>query len=297
MLNRIQSAIKALGLEPQETRPVPDSFSSEVSQVILRTGESVYLKIPFNRNKLHREYIMLNRLKDYHLPVPRVLDLWEGDEHNTGALLLEALEGYPLFKTKDTRLAYDIGVLHAQLHSVPMPGYGDDSRNGFQYLEHQNWRGYICNQFEKYQAPCRELLPEGLFEACLSHFDSVFTKLPEPDGPCVIHMDFRPGNLLVDQSHLKGVIDFESSRGGSSEADFTKVDRYLWRESTYIKQAYIAGYSSIRPMIDLDLVLPFYSFYDAFSAVGWCNKRGLEKNRRFYEESVAVLCRETGWNA
>lgn len=296
MLSRIENAIQALGLQPVETRPVPESFSSEVTQIILHNGESVYLKIPYNRNKLYREVAMLNRLRAYQLPVPRVLDVWEGDEQHSGALLLEALEGRPLTDTEDTKLAYAIGELHARLHSVPMPGYGEDSCDGFHYLDNQDWRGYIRRQYEKCQAPCRELLPEGLYEACLKHFDSVFRSLPKPDGPCVIHMDFRPGNLLIDHSRLIGVIDFESSRGGSSESDFTKIPRYLWREREAIKQAYIEGYNSIRPMMELDLVLPFYSFYDAFSAVVWCNKRGLDRNRQFFEENIAILCRETGWN-
>ncbi|WP_028552593.1 phosphotransferase family protein [Paenibacillus sp. UNC451MF] len=297
MFSHIQNAVEAFGLNIQDIKPVPDSFSSEVAQVILHNGGSVYIKIPYNQSKLYREYAMLNRLMKHHLPVPHVLDLWEGDEQCSGALLLEALKGSPLTETDDVKLAYEIGTLHAQLHSVPMPGYGEDSRDGYHYLDHENWREYIRSQFEKCKEPCSELLPAGLFEACLNHFDSVFSKLPEPDGPCAIHMDFRPGNLLVDQSRLVGIIDFESSRGGSSECDFTKIDRYLWKNRHPMKQAYIEGYSGIRPMIDIDLVLPFYSFYDSFSTVVWCRKRGLEKNRRFYEESVNVLCHQTGWKA
>ncbi|MBE1443109.1 phosphotransferase family protein [Paenibacillus sp. OAS669] len=291
----ILRAIEAFGLSAHEIRPVSDSFSSEVVQIVLQQGGSVYIKIPYNRTKLYREYSMLNRLYEYRLPVPRVLDIWEGDEQTNGALLLMAIEGSPLQNTDDVNLAYSIGALHAELHSVPMPGYGYDGQDGFRYIEQQDWKSYIRRQFDSFKAPCRELLPQGLYDACLSHFDSVFTKLPAPDGPCVIHMDFRPGNLLVNESRLVGVIDFESSRGGSSECDFTKMDRYLWQDRPSMKHAYLLGYTSIRSILDLDLVLPFYSFYDSFSSVGWCKQRGLEKNRRFYEESVAVLCHETGW--
>lgn len=49
------------------------------------------------------------------------------------------------------------------------------------------------------------------------------------------HMDFRPGNILVNGNEVAGIIDFESARGGSSEIDFTKViNRFdlclLWKE-------------------------------------------------------------------
>ncbi|UPK47676.1 hypothetical protein [Paenibacillus pabuli] len=63
---------------------VPESFSSDVYKLGLVSGEDVYVKIPFNKDKLFREFQMLETLKDV-LPVPKVLDIWYGDEITTGA--------------------------------------------------------------------------------------------------------------------------------------------------------------------------------------------------------------------
>ena len=39
---------------------------------------------------------------------------------------------------------------------------------------------------------------------------------------------------------------------------------------------------SIRPLINLQEVLPFYRFTDAFNAIGWCKRRGIEEHQAFY---------------
>ena len=38
---------------------------------------------------------------------------------------------------------------------------------------------------------------------------------------------------------------------------------------------------SIRPFIDLQEVLPFYRFFDAFNSIGWCRRSGIEKHQNF----------------
>lgn len=108
-------------------------------------------------------------------------------------------------------------------------------------------------------------------------------------------MDFRPGNILVKGNEVAGIIDFESTRGGSSEIDFTKVNRYIREVNPRTKIPFIEGYQSIRPMLALERVLPFYDFYDAFCAVVWCKKRGIEKNQTFLQESILTLRNSVGY--
>jgi aminoglycoside phosphotransferase (APT) family kinase protein len=136
---------------------------------------------------------------------------------------------------------------------------------------------------------CEQILESVLYRRCIAYFEKAFHTLPEPDGPCVVHFDFRPGNILVQNDTIVGLIDFESARGGSSEVDFTKINRYVWTTYPGTKSAFEEGYKSIRPLISLEAVLPFYSFYDAFSSVVWCQRRGMDKNRKFLEDSISTL--------
>lgn len=287
-MSSIMNVIEKMKLNVLSIDGVPDSFSSEVYKLTLAGGEHVYVKIPFNRNKLFREFQMLETLKNV-LPVPEVLDFWSGDEHMTGALLLSAIQGMPCTETVDEKLSFQIGMHHAMLHEVSMPGYGCHVTDGFKVFEPNDWRLHIQSNFEKWKEPCQEMLDPELYERSVLHFDRVFSALPDPDGPCIVHMDFRPANILVNGSDVAGMIDFESARGGSSEIDFTKVNRYIWEVNPGTKASYIEGYQTIRPMLDLETVLPFYDFYDAFSAVVWCKNRGIEKNRTFLEENILTL--------
>lgn len=292
-MNPIQRIIEKLKLNVLKIDDVPESFSSEVYKLTLVSGEAVYLKIPFNKDKLVRECTMLELLKEV-IPVPKVLDIWEGDDSRVGALLLSAIPGLPCSRVTDPKLACQIGEVHARLHNVAMPAYGVYHSDGFKPLRNNDWRLYIKNNFVKWQAINKNILNGALFEKCLIHFESLFAALPDSDGPRVVHMDFRPGNILVDDNKVMGIIDYESARGGASEIDFTKINRYVWEVNPQSKPAYVEGYESIRPLPELERILPFYNFYDAFSAVAWCEKRGIEQNKHFLEESIAELQKSVG---
>lgn len=293
-MSSILNVIERLKLSVLNIDDVPESFSSEVYKLTLTNRENVYVKIPYNKDKLFREYQMLETFNGV-IPVPKVLDFWDGDDITTGALLLSAIEGMPCTEEIDEKLSFQIGVYHAMIHEVKPLGYGYHVTDGFKFLDQNNWRLHIKSNFEKWKEPCKEILDPKLFERCILHFDGVFSALPEPDGPCVVHMDFRPGNILINDNKVVGIIDFESARGGSSEIDFTKINRYIWQVDPKTKLPYVEGYQTIRPMLNLEIVLPFYNFYDAFSAVVWCKNRGIEKNQAFLQESIAVLQNSVGY--
>lgn len=293
-MSSILEVIEKLKLNVLNVEDVPESFSSDVYKLTLARGETVYVKIPFNKDKLFREFQMLETLKDV-IPVPKVLDIWYGDESTTGALLLSAIQGLPCTGDIDEKLSFQIGMYLAMLHEVKTPGYGYHVTDGFKLLDPNDWRLHIQSNFEKWKEPCKEILDSTLYERCILHFDGIISALPEPDRPCIVHMDFRPGNILVKGNEVAGIIDFESARGGSSEVDFTKVNRYIWEVNPRTKIPFIEGYQSIRQMLDLEKVLPLYDIYDAFSALVWCVNRGIEKNQAFLQENILTLRNTVGY--
>ncbi|QUL53757.1 aminoglycoside phosphotransferase family protein [Paenibacillus tritici] len=292
-MNSILNVIEKLKLNVLNIEDVPESFSSDVYKLTLASGETVFVKIPFNKDKLFREFQMLETLKEV-LPVPKVLDIWYGDESTKGALLLSAIQGMPCTGDVDEKLSFQMGTYLAMLHEVQAPGYGHHAAEGYKLFDHNDWRLHIQSNFEMWKEPCQEILGSTLYEKCILHFDRVFSALPEPDGPCFVHMDFRPGNILVQGNEVAGIIDFESARGGSSEIDFTKVNRYIWEANPRTKSPFIESYQSVRPMMALERVLPFYNFYDAFSSIAWCKKRGIAKNQRFLQENILILSNLVG---
>lgn len=182
---------------------------------------------------------------------------WSGDEECPGAFLLSELVGKPLTAKATPTVAYQVGVLHAEMHSIRPPV--NQVLTGINN-EFTNWSHFIERQFYSFAEDVKDILDEQLYIKALQKYEEMKKQLPPPDGPSFVHMDFRPANIIVDHEKVSGVIDFESVRFGSTEVDFTKVYRDFLSVDVSLYDAFHEGYNSIRPLIDLESVLPFYSF-------------------------------------
>ncbi|MEW4220251.1 phosphotransferase family protein [Rossellomorea marisflavi] len=269
-----------VNLKAASVKEVPESFSSTVYNVKLVTGETVFLKIPRSIQKFRLEKEILERFKG-HLPVPEIVAF-----HEDGFLVLEALEGAPATGVVSENLAWEIGKILARLHAIRV---GPEDYGGAVRDEFSRWSEFLPAQFYSFAEDAKKVLDPELFDLALVQFEEMRKELPPPDGPSFIHMDFRPGNILVRDDHVAGIIDFESVRIGSTELDFTKIERDVCQRFPGTREAFEDGYRSVRPLIDLDRVLPFYRMTDAFNSTGWSQRMGLEKNRDFFERNVKIL--------
>ncbi|MFC4355558.1 phosphotransferase family protein [Chryseomicrobium palamuruense] len=280
----IQQLAKHFNLHIRSVTDVPESFSSTVYRCELVSGEHIYIKVPYTKLKFQREVDAYAQLKG-KVAVPDLLDVWEGDEQTVGALLLSELKGETLGKLSTEKEAFHVGVYHAQLHEIrPEEGMETSIDNEF-----PNWREFVDRMFYSFAEDTKKQISAKKLDAALMKYETMKNEMPPLDGPAFLHMDFRPANILVHNETVTGSIDFESVRFGVTEMDFTKLYRdYLQKDSALFK-AYQQGYKSIRPLIDLQAVLPFYRFTDAFNSIGWCERRGVEKNRAFLEQNLSLL--------
>lgn len=285
-MDTLQNIIERFRLNVLSIEDVPESFSSTVYKLQLVNKNNVYIKIPYTKEKLKREYQVLTKVHSL-IDVPKVLDYWEGNDSIPGAFLLEAIPGAPCLGEINENLAYKIGVSHAKMHAVPISLF--DGEENIEKIESKEWRAFILKKLNYFKDYAKKSMSGELFETSINYIENTLSNLPDPDGPALIHLDFRPGNILVEHNDVKGIIDFESARMGSTEIDFTKINRDIWTKYPGTKEAYIEGYNTIRPMIDLQQILPFYAFYDAFCSVGWGEVRGVDKHQRFIDENLKIL--------
>jgi len=280
-MDKVKKVIDKMSLKVTKIDSVPESYSSEVAILTLDSGDKVVLKIPYSKQKLLREKEIL-KLLDRNLPVPKILDHWEGNEEVTGALLLSYIDGVPITGKIDIELSYKMGELLAKLHKTPMDSYGlvENEKN--------DWWSGVSIRFNEWIKECEGILEDKLIKRCIDKFNDLYKRLPKADGPCLVHFDFRRGNILINDSEIKGLIDFESSRGGSSDVDFTKIKLYVWDRYKGTKEAFIKGYESIRRLPDLDNTLPFYLFFNAVGGIAWCIRRK-ELEGEFFTENMNQL--------
>lgn len=203
---------------------VDESYSSEVDRLVLTDGQVVFLKRPYTAEKWYRERGWIRALEGL-VPVPRIL-AEAAPGQTTGAFVLAALPGQaPVSMTK--KLAYEIGRTLAMLHTCTGEDYGEYTEDGFYAYPVQDWRRFRNEKLDGFMPFITSELDPVFLENIQTELVRREQSLPEPSRPVATHCDFRLANLLTVGDQVTGVIDFETTRYGAVEMDFTKIVRNL----------------------------------------------------------------------
>lgn len=282
----VGEALRHFGINGAHLEAVPESYSSTVRRVTLPSGERLILKIPYARHKLLRELAALDALQ-HSLPVPKVIDAWIPEGEGCGAMLLSHLPGRIIEEPVTPMLAHELGVLLARLHTHRLPWYGEAFEPADP--EAQEWWKVMCERFADWLRSCDGVVDAGLIQDIYAVHRVLSNDLPHPDGPCWVHADFRPANVLIESHHqITGLIDFESARGGSADYDFVKMSLEVWDAVPGTEEAFLEGYDSIRPHPDVDRSLAFYQLHNAVGGLAWCIRR-TDTRDPFYDENMTVV--------
>jgi Ser/Thr protein kinase RdoA (MazF antagonist) len=154
------------------------------------------------------------------------------------------------------------------------------------------WRQMFVDYLAEWPSLCQSILPPPLLHRSIAKYEALLAMLPPPDGPCIIHMDYRPGNILLAHGRITGLIDFESARGGSAERDFCKIKEELWDIDPHTRQPFLDGYQAVRPLPDLALALPLCELQNVMASLVWCLRRNALSGP-FFEGNLRSLERIT----
>ena len=263
-----------------------DAMVAAVFKISQSEGPDLILKVCSRKGELLREAYFLRRFAG-KIPVPKIIRLLEPEEGMDGAVLMEFVQGNLLkAEAVTSALAWEVGSLLARIHLEHAEGYGDltdpnhlsaDPRIPFRM------------KFEEGLEECSGHLPESLLDTCRRHFDKDISLLLSADGPCVIHRDFRPGNIIASDGKTRGIIDWSSGRGGFAEDDFCPLEFGEWPEGC--KDSFLQGYSSIRKVPDYKSMMPLLRLSRAIASVGFTVKSGTWelRNSKLYQFSRRYL--------
>lgn len=252
-----------------------DAMVATVFKITKLDGEQFVLKISERPNDYFREVLFLKQFVKT-LPVPKIIQLIEPTQEIHGAILMEYLPGELLKVTEDISesLAYEIGRSLAIIHHNRLSGYGDPIQNGLTI----DPCSYFTLKFEEGLEECKPHLPIRLIQKCLDYYKANLKLLTTVDGPCVVHRDFRPGNIIVHEGKLKGVIDWAGARASFAEEDLCSLEHGEWSNNHYSIKSLLAGYASIRPVPDYMHLAPFLRLNKAIASIGFTVKRGTWTN-------------------
>jgi aminoglycoside phosphotransferase (APT) family kinase protein len=285
MIMDIDDYLRSMGVEAQRAEKIAhdDTISATIYKIILKDKTQLVLKICADPNRYRRETYFLDRLKNL-LPVPRITHRNQAKR----AILMEYIDGAPLSAHLSNDLAHQMGALLAHLHQIPADKYGDLSKIGSPNSDPiQEMQSY----FQESLGECRPVLDPSLLERAEQYFED---HLPDPeslDGPCIVHRDYKPGNIMADQNRIRAIIDWENARGSFAEEDFAQMDHLAWSQNARSKKPFLKGYESIRPLPAWEQVLPFLRLCKALGAIGFTIRRQTWQgiHRSIYEKNLRIL--------
>lgn len=258
-----------------------DAMVAVVYRIAVDKDREYILKICSRAGDYQRETYFL-RLLENKIPVPRIIQLVEPSVDLHGAILMECLPGHLLnIEDMSETLAYEIGSILAQIHDTKTQGYGDLTQPDLLEVDP---RIPFTSKFEEGLDECRDHLPSSMIDQCRITFDRHINLLAQADGPCVVHRDFRPGNLMVLSNQVQGVIDWSSARGGFAEEDFCPIDLGEWSPNIIYRKALLSGYASIRPIPSYLELMPLLCLSKAIGVIGFTVKRQtwMERDKKIY---------------
>ncbi len=247
-----------------------DAIVATVYKIIQRNAPTLILKICESSFDYANEVYFLNYFSK-KLSVPEVINVLPPCKGILGAVLMTCLPGYLLTPTTITKeIAFKIGVSLAVIH--------ENKTNGFGYLNRNSELNsspilHFKEKFEEGIEECKNHLPEEIIVKSLNYFNNSSHFLEKIDGPCIIHRDFRPGNIMIDKNTLSGIIDWSSARSSFSEDDFCSIEHGEWGNFNGYKSVFLEGYSSIRNLPNYFEVMPLLRLNRAIALIGFTVKR------------------------
>ena len=251
-------------------------------------NENYILKIFPRSHYLQREVYFLNYLAN-KIPVPHIHVTIEPDENQQGAILMEYLPGSLLNSLEVTNsLSYELGAILAKIHLNKFDVYGDPTEPKNQTPDPKI---YYNLKFDECFAECINHLPKTLLDNCHDYREDNIYLLSDVDGPCLVHRDFRPGNIITQVGKLQGIIDWSSGRSGFAEEDFCSLENGEWNLLPDLKKSFLSGYVSIRSLPNYELILPLMRLLKALDIIGFLvkTKTWNQSNSILYQKNLHFL--------
>ena len=232
-----------------------DAIVAIVYKVILPDGKNYILKIS-QLSEIHyfRELYGLQKFVNV-LPVAKIIKTVAPDQSVHGAILMECLSGsIGSVKNLTEDVAYQMGMYLAKIHTFRTAGYGEvvDPNN----LSNDPF-SYFATKLHERSLDCEKYIPKKLLTMVDVYFQEHKKLLETVDGPCIIHRDFRPGNILIDRGKISGIIDWAGMYSAFAEEDFLYLEHHHGSPMADVcKQTFLKGYATVRSVPDYQKVLP-----------------------------------------
>ncbi|MCB9228185.1 MAG: aminoglycoside phosphotransferase family protein [Deltaproteobacteria bacterium] len=287
-VEQLKVLLEQMGVHDAQIKPF-DHAESIISDACLITSSSriSVLKVYPRANDYHREVWALSNIKS-SIPVPGFYRCLEAKGDFSGAILMEYLPEELLHDNLwNNEIAFQIGDILARIHQKKEGYYGEVLPS-----ERQNTNAYdyFRQKFYEELEECKDLISGSLYKKIHKFLTDQKQNLLQTDGPCLVHRDFRPGNILVKDNNVCGIIDWSGVRYGFAEQDICNIMISINKNQNKIKECFLKGYEGIRTVPDYKHITPLINIGRALGIVGYLSQK---KKRNPAEESLFKVWYDT----
>lgn len=249
-----------------------------------------------DEEKLRKNAVMIDRLHENGVPVPKLIELGEDPVF----AVFEKLEGVSLDRREnfDEQEYFEAvrkgGKALAQIHQQEGSGYGKPTpETDFTEASFNNWQNFV----EDYVQGTLDYVESEKF----SHIaETAFEKLdaealPESPESRFLHMDYTPDNVIVDEDLEVDVIDFDGTYFGDPGLDLVYAEMIMSKYGERMAEKFMQGYRQIR---DPDLTEEEKKNYTALAAMRdvrgaeWCLKNDKDADLEEWREGLEDVLEE-----
>ena len=246
-----------------------DAMVATVYKIFQPNKSPLILKVCKRPYDYSSEIYFLNYFSN-KIPCPNIIDSIQLHKENCGAILMEYFPGDLLKPNAITKeVAFEIGKILALIHKNKTDKFGYLNRDANLVLHPDV---HFTEKFEEGLEECKSHLPKQLITQTYNYFQEYLPLLKSVDGPCMIHRDFRPGNIIIENNKLQGIIDWSSARASFAEDDFCSIEHGEWGNFNGYKKNFLAGYSSTRTIPNYHKIMPLLRLNRAIAVIGFTVK-------------------------
>lgn len=207
-----------------------------------------------NGGRLRKNKTMMKKIRSEGGPVPEILEYSEDPfyvvyERIEGTLLEDREE---FNKSGYLKAIKGAGRALAKIHQTEGVGYGKPGREDLETGEFEEWKEFV----EEYSRGAVSYAESELFESIAEKAADILEIDSLPDSPVsrILHMDYTPDNIIIDEDFEATVIDFDGAYYGDPRLDLMYAKLIMSKRDEEIAEAFMDGYRDERePELTEDL--------------------------------------------
>lgn len=220
----------------QENWSIAGKLKQTDYEIVLRKNAETSVEASSDRKQ---EYDLLHRLHELGICVPQPLLFQAKDNFlKSDFFVMQKIsgvtEGHKLVRLNDAikqqTILQDIGQKLADIHAIHADA---ELEKIIQKPEKADYLNQLVEDFQSQLAKLKSQRP--ILEFALSWMRQ---HQPEVDDLVLIHGDFRTGNIMIDQDHVSGILDWEFTHWGDRREDIGWFTAKCWR---FGQNAQVAG--------------------------------------------------------